>query len=403
MQKIYQSHSIHTLFYCLSFLFERMAYYGFRSVIVLYAISSSLQMDREEVGIFYAWFTGSIVISKIGGAILGDLVLGNRKSWVIGGLLNVIGAFSIFIPSEVGLYLALVLMAIGGGLYSPNLTAQFGKSYLNKENLLDSAYTLLHLVVNLGAMIGIIVIVYLGEVHSWNYGFALVGLCMIFALVFGLLTKSLNIKHEKTAVKTIIFDRKIVLSTLFLVFLFWGLFEMMRDSFQTYNFGIIEAEVFNIHEAFTASIETLFVFPLLIIASIYWSYRYSLQWFKLSLGFVFGFLGFFFFNFLPTDPKELSVVVFLIYLFLVNLAEVHIYPIIQSVLTKYINPKYLAIALSLAFIPSYLGQMIVWRITNETAITDNPMFLNIGGFGFLIIGISLLWYVFKFKNELEKK
>ena len=223
MQKIYKSHSIHTFFYCLSFLFERMAYYGFRAIVILYAMSSSLQMDSEEVGIFYAWFTGGIVISKIGGAILGDLVLGNRKSWVIGGLLNVIGAFSIFIPNEVGLYLALVLMALGGGLYTPNLTAQFGKSYLNKENLLDSAYTLLHLVVNIGAMIGIVVVVQLGEVYGWNYGFALVGLCMILALVFGLLIKSLNNEHEKTVAKTIIFDRKIVLITLFLVFSVLGL------------------------------------------------------------------------------------------------------------------------------------------------------------------------------------
>ena len=177
----------------------------------------------------------------------------------------------------------------------------------------------------------------------------------------------------------------------------------MQDSFQTYNFRIIEAEVLNIHEIFTASIETLFAFPLLIIASVYWSYRYSHQWVKLSLGFVFGFLGFAFFHMLPTDPKELSLALFFIYLCLVNLAEVYIYPIIQSVLTKYINPKYLAIALSLTFIPGYLGQMIVWRITSGTTNTDNLMFLNIGGVGFLIMGISLLWYVFKYKKQLVKQ
>jgi len=93
-----QAHHKDTFYYSLSRMFERAAYYGLRSLVVLYIIGESLKMDSTEALNIYGWFTMLLMFSQIIGAILGDLVIGNRKSIIIGGILQILGALSFCIP-----------------------------------------------------------------------------------------------------------------------------------------------------------------------------------------------------------------------------------------------------------------------------------------------------------------
>ncbi|MBT8233026.1 MAG: hypothetical protein HKO66_03915 [Saprospiraceae bacterium] len=78
--------------YAISRLLERTAYYGLRSMFVLYLINGFLQMeDYEAVGI-YGWFSTAIVLSAVVGAILGDLIIGNRIAIIVGIAMQAMGA-----------------------------------------------------------------------------------------------------------------------------------------------------------------------------------------------------------------------------------------------------------------------------------------------------------------------
>src|SRR5690606_19783790 len=134
-------------------MLERASYYGFRILLILYMTGEIIKMDRTESLSVFGWFAGSLMVSKIIGALLGDLVIGNRKTLILGGVIQAFGTFCLYIPSTTGLYLGLFLVVIGNGFYTPNMTANFGKLYLNKIKLLDSGFTIFYLAINLGAFL----------------------------------------------------------------------------------------------------------------------------------------------------------------------------------------------------------------------------------------------------------
>ena len=166
-----QHHNLNSFTYVFSRLFERAAYYGLRTLIILYLTGVSFKMSTDEVFVFYSWFTTALIFSGVIGAVLGDLVIGNKKAMILGGVLQTIGAFALCLPTHIALYIGLGLVVLGGGLYTSNLISSFGKSYLNRHKLLDSAFLIKYFAVNLGSFIGVLSIGYIGETYNYNYGF----------------------------------------------------------------------------------------------------------------------------------------------------------------------------------------------------------------------------------------
>ena len=126
-----QKHTKETFYFAMSRMFERASYYGFRALIILYMVGETLKMESDEAISIYGWLMGSLVFSQIIGALFGDLLIGNRKSVIIGGVIQAVGVFILCIPSTTGLYLGLFLIVLGNGFFTPNITSNFGKLYLN--------------------------------------------------------------------------------------------------------------------------------------------------------------------------------------------------------------------------------------------------------------------------------
>jgi POT family proton-dependent oligopeptide transporter len=190
MKKIkLHSHNTYTYIYAGSRLIEIAAYYGLRSVLVLYMVSDTLNMSQQEALNIYAWFTGLFLASMALGGVIGDLVTGNKNAIIIGGILQAVGAFVMCLYSTTGLYIGLAMVIFGGGLYSPNLKARFGKLYLNKPELLDAGFTILYLAVFLGSITGAPVIGYIGGEYEWMYGFIIAGLLMLGSVIFLLFSR----------------------------------------------------------------------------------------------------------------------------------------------------------------------------------------------------------------------
>lgn len=199
MQKILnQKHNKHTFTFASSKLLERTAYYGIRSLLVLYMVKASLSIPEEEALQIYGWFTSAVIFAQILGAVLGDLILGSKRAVIVGGLTQAIGAFVLCIPSMAGLYSGLGLILLGSGMYSPNLSAHFGKLYLNRTQLLDAAFTILYMFINIGALLGTTVITGIGESFGWNFGFILAGFVMLVSALLPILSKE-QIEIEQQA------------------------------------------------------------------------------------------------------------------------------------------------------------------------------------------------------------
>ncbi len=393
MEKIHNSkHTKETFYYSLARMFERSSYYGFRALVVLYMIGETLKMERTEALSIYGWFTTLLILSQIIGALFGDLLIGNKKSIIIGGIIQALGAFILCLPSVAGLYLGLFLVVLGNGFFSPNIISNFGKTYLNKTELLDSGFTIFYLAINLGSLLGVLLIGYLGEIYGYYIGFITSGILMLISIIPILLLKEKKLeeieKIEFPKSKRIIN----ILIAFIVVGLFWGFYEL--SSIRTFDIQLQLSEIstLDIPNHLWQSLNSIFILPISIITIILWTYSYSNQFFKLMLGFVFGVISFGILFLIPEVPTEQHTIIYLISLLFLTISEIHIAPMIHSILTKYSSPKYLAILISLAFLPTRLIS-IIFSVFNDK-FYDNPMLgLKIGIVGMTIIGIGLIGYL----------
>ncbi|GGH27606.1 peptide MFS transporter [Sphingobacterium alkalisoli] len=387
-----QYHTKETLYFALTRMFERASYYGFKTLIVLYMVGETLKMERSEALNIYGVFTASLVFSQILGAVLGDLVIGNRRSVILGAILQAIGTFCICIPLTTGLYLGLFLIALGCGFYTPNLISNFGKLYFNKTKLLDSGFTIFHLATNLGSFFGVLLIGYLGDKYGFNFGFILAGVLMLISLIPIVLSKERN--FEKTENNRSGLNKRILIIVMAftLVGLFWGFNDMsyIRNSDLQLQFKELSSSVFP--DYFWQVGNSIFFLPISIIAIVLWNKFYSNHFFKIMLGFIFGAIAIGILLLIPEIPTEQHLMIFFISLLFFGIAEVHIAPVIYSILTKYSNPKYLAILIGLTYLPTALISFSFGLFNDK--IYDNPILgLKIGIIGMAIIGIGLISFI----------
>jgi POT family proton-dependent oligopeptide transporter len=404
MEKIQnQKHTKETLYYSISRMLERASYYGFRALVVLYMVGETLKMERTEALTIYGWLVGSLVFSQIIGAIFGDLLIGNRKAIIIGGIIQAIGAFSLCIPSTSGLYLGLFLVALGSGFFTPNIISNFGKLYLNRTKLLDSGFTIFYLAINLGSFLGISLIGYSGEKFGYNIGFIISGILMLLSIVPIVISKQ-NKSEEIEKSELSISKRILNISIAFIVVgLFWGIYEISSIRIFDLQIEFSEISSLDISKSMWQSIGSIFTLPISLIAIVVWTYFYSSQFFKLMLGFIFGVISFGMLLLIPEVPNEQHTVIYLLSLFFLAISEIHIAPIIHSILTKYSNPKYLAILVSLAFIPTRLF-LLIFGLFNEVFYEKPSLGLKFGIIVMAFISIGLVGYVlWNKKNYLQHR
>ncbi|WCO03469.1 POT-type proton-dependent oligopeptide transporter [Psychroserpens ponticola] len=396
-------HTKETLYYSISRMLERASYYGMRILIVLYMTGEVLKMDRTDAIITYGWVAGSLVFSQIIGALLGDLLIGNRKSIIIGGIIQAIGAFCLIIPTNIGLYVGLSLVVLGSGLFTPNIISNFGKSYLSKTKLLDSAFTLFYLAINLGSFLGILIVGHFGEEYGYNIGFLVSGIMMLFSLIpMWILKEQKPTKNQEN--KYSISKRVLNIFIAFLVVgLFWGAYEISNIRFFELQLQFIEISSFDIPNSIWYSMNSIYILPISLIAVIIWTYFYNSQFFKLMLGSIFGLISFGILFLIPEVATEQNTIIYFVSLLFLSISEIHIAPIIHSILTKYSNPKYLAILISLAFIPTKLISLI-FSLFNDRFYDRPSLGLIFGTILMAIISVGLITYVlWNKKNYLQQR
>lgn len=373
-------------------MLERASYYGFRILLILYMTGEIIKMDRTEALSIFGWFAGSLIVSKILGALLGDLVIGNRKTLLFGGIIQALGSFFLCIPSISGLYLGLFLVVIGNGFYTPNIIANFGKIYLNKTKLLDSGFTIFYLAINLGAFLGTSLIGIIGERYGYNFGFILAGTLMLFSIIPLLITK------EKVVEKDLKYDLSInkrilnISIALVVVGLFWAIYEISYIRISDIQAQFNEISTIEILKSNWHTINSYLILPIGIIAIIIWTYFYSSQFFKLMLGLIFGAISIGILLLIPEVPTEKYTILYLLSILFMGISEIHIAPIVHSILTKYSNPKYLAIFISLSFLPIWVISL-GFGLFNDRFYENPTLGLKFGIIGMIIIGFGLFGYI----------
>lgn len=161
-------------------MWEKFSFYGMRALLVYY-MTKELGFAQNKASMIYGLYTALVYLSPIFGGIISDRWLGRRFAVMSGASIMAVGHFLMVVPHL--FYPALGTIAVGNGLYLPNLASQIDRLYASDDPRRGSAYNIYYVGVNLGALIAPLVCGTLGEFLGWHFGFGAAGAGMCFGLI----------------------------------------------------------------------------------------------------------------------------------------------------------------------------------------------------------------------------
>jgi dipeptide/tripeptide permease len=151
------------LYICgLTFTFERFAYYGSKTLLLLFLAQSvatgGLGIDYAAAAAIAANLTAFTYLAPIFGGMICDRWIGARYCIIIGSVIMAAGyALGYFATSVIWVHAMIILISIGTGFFKGNLNALVGELY-DDDTRKDSAFSILYTFINLGAFVGSLLI-----------------------------------------------------------------------------------------------------------------------------------------------------------------------------------------------------------------------------------------------------
>lgn len=186
-----QPRGLATLFF--TEMWERFTYYGMRAILILFMVSAvsqgGLGIDDTTASSIYGLFVaGSYLLSLLGGWIADRLVGGQRA--VIGGAVFIMlgNAMLAFGITQV-FFTGLASIALGVGLLKPNVSALVANLYPEGGSRRDAGFSLFYMGINVGALLGALLVPLCAARFGWHSGFALPAAGMLIGLTQFVLTR----------------------------------------------------------------------------------------------------------------------------------------------------------------------------------------------------------------------
>ncbi len=186
-------------------VWERFSFYGMQALLVLYMVDQALTpghigniagmsgFRHGLEGVFgplsvqalssliFGLYTGFVYFTPLIGGWIGDRVLGQKRTVMIGAVLMALG--HLLMAFEVTFLGALMLLILGSGCLKGNISAQVGALYPRDDPRRTPAFSLFNLGINIGALVSPIACGTIGEVFGWHYGFGLAAAGMLVGLI----------------------------------------------------------------------------------------------------------------------------------------------------------------------------------------------------------------------------
>lgn len=194
-----QPQGLATLFYVE--MWERFSYYGMRALLTVFmtapAIGGGLGFSTPQAAVVYGNYTMAVYMLAILGGHIADRYVGARRAVMAGGSIIALGHFSLAVPHIAGFYAGLILVALGTGLFKPNISAMVGDLYATGDPRRDAGFSIFYMGINIGGLIAPIVTGFLAQTDafkswlsaagfdpalSWHWGFGAAGVGMTVAL-----------------------------------------------------------------------------------------------------------------------------------------------------------------------------------------------------------------------------
>ncbi|MFN4812990.1 MAG: peptide MFS transporter, partial [Bacteroidota bacterium] len=169
-------------------MWERFCFYGMRGVLAIFMVSQ-LNLTDKESNLKYGAIQAFVYAFTFIGGIFADKILGFKKSLFFGGIVMIAGNLIIAFSPQDMFYFGITLSIIGTGFFKPNISSMVGELYHENDPRRDAGFGLFYSGINIGALLGGAVCVYLGKYHSWSLAFLSAAVVMIIGLITFAFTK----------------------------------------------------------------------------------------------------------------------------------------------------------------------------------------------------------------------
>lgn len=180
-----QPRGLATLF--LTEMWERFAYYGMRAILTLFMVSTAAEGgfgidDKSASAIFGLFVAASYLLSLLGGWIA-DRLIGAERAVMAGAALIIVGNLALASGTPQVFFIGLLLCAFGVGLLKPNVSGLVAGLYPEGGSRRDAGFSLFYMGINVGALLGALLVPLVAVRFGWHLGFALPAVGMLFGLV----------------------------------------------------------------------------------------------------------------------------------------------------------------------------------------------------------------------------
>jgi POT family proton-dependent oligopeptide transporter len=169
-------------------MWERFCFYGLRGMLAVFMVTQ-LGLDDRQANLQYGAIQAFVYAFTFIGGVFADKILGFQKSLFWGALMMILGGFVIAVAPQEMFYIGTCFSIVGTGFFKPNISTMVGALYHENDSRRDAGFSLFYAGINLGALLGGMLMVWVGKYYSWRLAFALVGIVMTISLVTLLVTR----------------------------------------------------------------------------------------------------------------------------------------------------------------------------------------------------------------------
>ncbi len=386
---INQSGIYRSSFLILSRFISSLTYYGVKGIVPLY-IFKELQLERnpQNALLYFSLITLLHSGSQFISGIIADLVLGNRRSMILGNSIAILGGISLCIQSEVFCLIGLILLSFGIGYSNPNQLAWLIKDLGSKQKK-DWVLTLQFTLINIGAFFGPFLFSSLSQKSILIAMIACV-LLLIANLIISILLKAENFKDETPTVRNLNYSILVVITCTLILPAFWFIYNFNNLIHINAENHLVSEKELQLLTPFIVSISG-------IMLSILWAFLQIRTLFKIAIGFLFLGLSTYLLN-ASLDWGQTNLFYAAFYIF--SISEILVIPLIISAIAQEINTKYITI---------FCGALPVFVMVSNNLLQSisNSAFLNSEGIqsaNLVICGtVLIILLLFGYKARTQEK
>jgi len=160
---------------------QRFSFWGIGNLLVLYLLQYH-GMPAVKADHIFAIFTGAALVLPLLGGYVADR-WNHQHAVIYGCVLTAIGCFFMATNILAFVYIALVLVALGGCIFTPSIYTLLGSVYNDRHVLREAGFSIYYASVNIGVFAALIIMGAIGNANHWSAAFIIAGIVQLIGLI----------------------------------------------------------------------------------------------------------------------------------------------------------------------------------------------------------------------------